>query len=231
MRIIAIETSGRHGSVAALQGEPEAARLLRQTALGGDERTAQSLAPAMKDLLAQVDWSPQSVELVAAAVGPGSFTGLRIGVTAAKTFAYAVGAQVIGVNTLAALAEQVHATDVASGTRLWTILDAQRQELFVARFDGDNIKGHALDCATSIIALDAWLAALQPGDQVVGPPLRKLKSQLPRGVVALPQELWQPMATAVGRVAWQAHQSGQRDDVWKLLPRYYRASAAEEKRL
>jgi tRNA threonylcarbamoyladenosine biosynthesis protein TsaB len=222
MRIVAIETSGRHGSVAALRGEAGDALLLRQIALGGDQRTAQALAPALHELLAQVDWTPQSVELVAIAVGPGSFTGLRIGVTTAKTFAYAVGAGVIGINTLAAMANQAKSHELPSHAPLWTILDAQRQELFVTKFNG-----HHDD--VSIIAQDAWLDQLRPGDRVIGPPLRTLMPRLPAGIIALPEELWQPMATAVGQIGWRAFLSGQRDDVWKLAPNYYRLSAAEEK--
>lgn len=222
MRIVAIETSGRHGSVAALRGEADDALPLRQIALGGEQRTAQALVPALHELLAQVDWTPQSVELIAIAVGPGSFTGLRIGVTTAKTFAYAVGAGIIGVNTLAAMATQARSQLAQSQEPLWTILDAQRQELFVGKFN-DNLDD------VSIIAQDAWLAQLRPGDRVIGPPLRTLASRLPAGVIALPEELWQPLATAVGQVGWRAFQSGQRDDVWKLVPHYYRLSAAEEK--
>jgi len=229
MRIVAIETSGRYGSVAALWGEENGAQPLQQIALGGDQRTAQALAPALHELLAQVDWSPQSVELVAVAVGPGSFTGLRIGVTTAKAFAYAVGAEIIGVNTLAVMAAQAMSHESSSHAPLWTILDAQRQELFVARFVGDEHGGFPVDCDASIVAQDAWLVQLQSGDRVIGPPLRTLKSKLPDGVVAMPEELWQPMATAVGRVGWRAYQSGRRDDVWKLAPHYFRLSAAEEK--
>jgi hypothetical protein len=86
-----------------------------------------------------------------------------------------------------------------------------------------------MHCDTTIIAQDAWIAGLQPGDQVVGPPLSSLAARLPNGVLALSEELWQPMAAAVGRVGWRAFQTGQRDDVWHLLPQYFRASAAEEK--
>jgi tRNA threonylcarbamoyladenosine biosynthesis protein TsaB len=230
MRIIAIETSGRYGSVSALQGEADGATPLREIALGGDQRTAQSFAPALKELLTQIDWSPKSVELVAVAVGPGSFTGLRIGVTAAKTFAYAIGANIIGVNTLAALADQASLRSaVPDDMPLWTILDAQRQELFAARFAADEHGRYTIDCDTSIIAQDVWLVQLRTGEAVVGPPLRTLKARLPEGVIALPENAWQPMATSVGRVGWIGYQSGRRDDLWQLLPNYYRKSAAEEK--
>jgi tRNA threonylcarbamoyladenosine biosynthesis protein TsaB len=227
MRIIAIESTGRHGSVAALQGAADRAELRHQITLTGDQRTAQAMAPALRELLTQVEWAPRSVELVAVAVGPGSFTGLRIGVTTAKTFAYAVGANVIGVNSLAAMAAQAP----SSTAPLWTVLDAQRQELFVARFAKTDADDIPTDCATSIALRDVWLAQLQPGDRVMGPPMRSLQERLPAGVVALPETLWQPMAAAVGQVGWRAYQSGRRDDVWQLVPQYYRASAAEEKLL
>jgi tRNA threonylcarbamoyladenosine biosynthesis protein TsaB len=225
-RIVAIETSGRFGSAATLLGGADRSRLIGQIALSGDQRTAQALAPALQQLLKQADWSPTSIELVAVAVGPGSFTGLRIGVTTAKTFAYAVGAEVIGVNTLEALAAQAP----VSAAPLWTILDAQRQELFAAKFLVDDAGQLRAECETSIIAQDAWLAELRPGDRVTGTALARLAARLPAGVEAVPPEFWQPMAEAIGQVAWQAYQLGQRDDVWKLAPKYYRASAAEEKR-
>ena len=224
-RIIAIETSGRYGSIATLWGAADGTRLIGQIALGGDQRTAQALAPALRQLLNDANWAPASVELVTVAIGPGSFTGLRIGVTTAKTFAYAVGAEVIGINTLESLAAQ---TPLAVAP-LWTILDAQRQELFAAKFALDVAGDLRVERETTIVSQDAWLASLQPGDYVIGPPLSRLASRLPDGVEALPAELWQPMAAAVGQVAWKAHQAGQRDDVWTLAPQYYRASAAEEK--
>jgi tRNA threonylcarbamoyladenosine biosynthesis protein TsaB len=227
MRIVAIETSGRHGSVAVLNGEADRAELLQQSTLGGHQRTAQSLAPALQDLLKQMDLKPGSIELVAVAVGPGSFTGLRIGVTTAKTLAYAVGANVIGVNSLAAMAAQAP----MSPAPLWTVLDAQREELFVARFVADAHGRMPIDCETSIALRDVWLAQLVTGDRVTGPPLRALLANLPAGVMALPETLWQPMAAAVGRVGWQAFLSGRRGDVWEMTPQYYRRSAAEEKLL
>lgn len=224
-RILAVETSGRHGSVATLYGDEREARLIGQVVLSGEQRTAQSLAPAIKELLTSAEWEPKSIGLVAVTIGPGSFTGLRIGVTTAKTIAYAVNAEVLGVNTLDVLAAQAP----PSAAPLWTILDAQRQELFAARFaigEGGNL---IITVNSTIISQPAWLSALRSGDRVIGPALTRLVDQLPNGVVALPQENWQPMAATIGRVAWQQFQAGRRDDLWKLTPQYYRPSAAEEK--
>lgn len=226
-RILAIESSGRHASVATLGGDADGTRLIGQTSLSGDARTAQVLAPTIQQLLAAADWSPKSVELVAVTIGPGSFTGLRIGVTTAKAFAYAIGADVLGINTLEALA--MHATPSASP--LWTILDAQRQELFAAKFIVNDPSNIRTDHETCIIAQDQWLAGLTSGDRVTGPALKRLASRLPAGIETLPELLWQPTAAAVGQVAWKNHQAGHRDDVWKLSPNYYRPSAAEEKRM
>ena len=225
MRIIAIESSGRHGSVAALRGEATGVCCLEQKLLPVSERTAQSLAPCLRETLRKVDWPAGSIELVSVTIGPGSFTGLRIGVTTAKALAYAVGAQVFGVDTLEALAAQAPA---APG-RLWTIMDAQRQEFFAAAFEVVEPASPRRISDTAIVTQEKWLAGLQAGDRVTGPVMQRIAARLPSGVVALPVELWQPTAAAVGHVAWRAHQAGQRDDVWKLLPNYFRPSAAEEK--
>ena len=226
-RILAIESSGRHASVATLWGDAGGTRLVGQTLLIGDERTAQVLAPTIQQLLAEADWSPKSVELVAVTVGPGSFTGLRIGVTTAKAFAYAVGADVVGVNTLDALALQA----TPSASPLWTILDAQRQELFAARFAVNDQFDVRTEVETQIVPQDEWLANLRPGDRAIGPALKRVASRLPPGVDVLPEQSWQPLAVSVGQVAWKNYRAGHRDDVWKLSPNYYRPSAAEEKRM
>lgn len=223
MRILAIETTGRSGSIAVLEGSGATAQRLGETRLTGG-RTAQILAPAMQTLLSNMGWPASSVELVGVAVGPGSFTGLRIGVTTAKTFAYAVGAQVIGVDTMDALAAQAP----PAAALLWTIVDAQRQELFVARFSTTAGQAQQRE-ATRIIAQEVWLSQLRPGDRVVGPPLARLMERLPEGVVVLPESDWHPSAAAVGQAAWQRFQRGERDDIWTLAPKYLRLSAAEEK--
>jgi len=226
VRLIAIETSGRQGSAALLEAHAEEARLIRQIVLSGQERTAKTLVPALRQLMTEAGWEPRSVGLVAVAVGPGSFTGLRIGVTTAKALAYATGAEVVGVRTLAALAAQAP----PSAAPLWAILDAQRQELFSARFENRDRGPLAIDCQTSIVAQDEWLSQLRPGEWVIGPVLRRLATRLPAEVVPVAEEFWQPTAAAVGRVGWAAYQAGRRDDVWKLVPLYGRPSYAEEKR-
>jgi len=226
MHILAIETSGQAGSVALLLGTNDAVQLVRDAAVGGGARTAQALAPLAKDLLAEAGWPTDSIDLVAVAIGPGSFTGLRIGVTMAKTFAYVVGAEIIGVNTLEVVAQQARGV-VAP---LWAVMDAQRQELFAAKFmAGSEPQQLSIAVETQILSQADWMAALEPSDSVTGPGLRRLAAPLPSGIVVVDEAGWQPMAATVGQVGWHDFKSGRRDDVWKLMPQYFRPSAAEEK--
>ncbi|MEX2112490.1 MAG: tRNA (adenosine(37)-N6)-threonylcarbamoyltransferase complex dimerization subunit type 1 TsaB [Pirellulales bacterium] len=220
MRILAIETIGLRGSVAALARD----RLLAERQLDPEQRSAQSLAPGIAALLHEVGWQPRDIQLVAVATGPGSFTGLRIGVTTAKSFAYAVGCQLIGVHTLAAIAAR------AGVDRVWTVLDAERGELFAAEFSRDEDAELIEVTPTHVVAKEAWLAALSPGSVVSGPGLERLLERLPAGVTAVALEQWAPTAATVGSLGWKLHESGQRSDVFGLTPQYFRRTAAEEKR-
>ncbi len=220
MRVLALETSSRHGSVAVLEGD----QLLGESSCDPGQRTAQSFAPTIQRQLAAVGWSARDVQLVAVTIGPGSFTGLRIGVTAAKTFAYAVGAEVIGVGTLEVIARQIP----GDSQLICSVLDAQRQQVFAARFQQREGALQAIG-APRIMDNDRWLSGLVAGTVVAGPGLRRLHPQLPTGVTAAEPQTWAPRASTVGLLAGLEYRSGKRDDLWKLNPLYYRRSAAEEK--
>ena len=224
MLILAFDTSGFAGSVALLNGSA----VLAERSLDPTRRSAQTLAPAIADLLRQQDVVPKQVGLVATTVGPGSFTGLRVGVTTAKTWAYATGGAVIGLSTLSVIAEQVPADLWPTATEIHAVLDAQRKELFLGRFraaDGQRLEGD------TIIPADRWLAEVTAGTIVSGSGLSKLLDRLPPGVIIVPQDLWEPRAATVGRLAWQEYQCGRTDDLWQLAPVYLRPSYAEEKKL
>ena len=225
MKILAFETSGLLGSVALLETAEGKLVSSIERETPADQRTARSLLPTTHRLLSDHGWRPADVELIAVTTGPGSFTGLRIGVVAAKTFAYAVGAKLVGVHTLAALAEPLE----SRASRVWTILDAQRQELFVANLPADASDDFRLEPTTSIMAIDDWFRSLQSNDVVTGPPLQKLRSLIPAGVVIAPEEAWRPSAEAVGRLGLLKFDRGELISPLELVPDYFRKSAAEEK--
>ncbi|MDZ7620856.1 MAG: tRNA (adenosine(37)-N6)-threonylcarbamoyltransferase complex dimerization subunit type 1 TsaB, partial [Patescibacteria group bacterium] len=169
--------------------------------------------------------TPRDVQLVAVTVGPGSFTGLRVGVTAAKLFAYAVGAEVLGIDTL----ETIAARCPPDVDRLWTAVDAQRGEWVVRQFArSTGVWPVPLEPA-ELVDSQPWLASLPAGSVVLGPVLRKVAGGLPAGIRCLDAEQWLPTAAEVALLASRDYAAGRRDDLWTLLPRYSRPSAAEEK--
>ena len=171
MWILAFDTSGFAGSVALLQAASGAElQVVAERTLDPTRRSAQTLAPAMAEVLAAAGIRPTDVRLVATTIGPGSFTGLRVAATAAKTFAYAARADVIGLSTLDVIAAQVGGRGSGVGSRessgalpsplagegfgvrgsaasqpeIHAIIDAQRKEFFLARYRLDGAVGNAL---------------------------------------------------------------------------------------
>ncbi len=221
MNLLAIETTQSAGSLAVLAGGD----LLAELPLPQDRRSTQSLAPGLKAILAQVGWRPKDVALVAVAVGPGSFTGLRVGVTTAKTFAYSVGAEVLGVDTLEAIAAAVP----PEVPRLATAMDAQRGEVVARSFVRVEQGWLVPEGPAKLLELSAWLDSLRTGTYVASPLLRKLSGRLPPHLVPVDPRFWCPTAASVGAVAARRYAAGERNDLWTLVPHYCRPSAAEEK--
>jgi tRNA threonylcarbamoyladenosine biosynthesis protein TsaB len=200
-------------------------------------RSAQSLAPAIKELLRQAGWNAREIDLFAVTVGPGSFTGLRIGVTTAKTLAYAAQAEVLGVNTLEVIASQ------APGEipRLCAAVDAQRRELFIGRFERGPDGRMQWEGELELVNIDEWLGTLPRETIIAGPGLQRLLGDLPDSHVDLqasPDVRAQarvayypiePTAEGVGRLALHQYRTGRRESYWTLVPLYLRRSAAEEK--
>lgn len=237
MLVLAFDTSGFSGSVALLNGALlDGATVLRAAALESDRRSAQTLAPAIVRLLADCGRRPDEVKLIATTVGPGSFTGLRVGVTTAKTFAYAVGAEVMGISTLEAMAHGTPTDWLTEQREVYAIVDAQRRELFLGRFRCESAVTEADDLPRltrlepdRIVPADEWLGTLVAGTIVTGTGLAKLAERLPAGVLAVPAEWRDAQAAVIGRLAWRDYRAGRRDDLWKLAPVYLRPSYAEEK--
>lgn len=221
MLILALETSGFGGSIALLDD----ATVLGTRVLDSQRRHAQTLVPEIQGLLTEHGRRPADCELLAISVGPGSFTGLRVGITCAKTMAYATGARIAAVPTFDALA----AGCPADVDRVQVIMNAQRQEFFVGRYhrtkDGSWIETQRLRVER---AAD-WQAGLQPTDVVTGPGLEGVADELRGRCSILPEEFWQPHARWVGRLGLGQLQAGHLTSAWELSPLYVRKSAAEEK--
>lgn len=222
MITLGIETSGQQGSVALCRdGE-----LLDERDLSRDgQRHARALVPELRELLSVNALTPQDVQTLAVSIGPGSFTGLRVGVVCAKTWAYATGSRLIAVDTLLAVAEQAG----ESAQRLQVVSDAQRNELFVAHCERTSEGVWIRHGEIAIVPAREWTAGLSADDVVSGPGLVKLAEHLSDRCRVLSPETWHPSARTIARLGERAARAGHSDDLWTLEPRYLRKSAAEEK--
>lgn len=133
MKILALDTSNRPLSVAALEDD----KLLAQTTLNMAKKHSATLMPVVSDILAKAQIKPKELDRIVVAKGPGSYTGLRIGVTAAKTLAYTLNKDLVGVSSLATLA--ANKIDVADKL-LVPIFDARRENVFAGVYRSENGK-------------------------------------------------------------------------------------------
>ncbi len=223
MNLLALETSTDR---AALALETAVGRVVLAESEPG-RRHGRDLVPRIRDLLATGGIGPRELDAIAVGVGPGSYTGLRVGVTAAKTLAYATGSALIGLDSLHVIGHNAP----ADAARIAVIADAQRDDLYVAWLTRTVPDTPLAPVGpTRIESLAAWLAGLEPGTVVLGPAL-----ELPRIRSAIPAEFLAHAGVSnhptgqhlldLARTAWDA---GHRDDPWLLEPRYLRRSAAED---
>ena len=216
---IAIETATRTSSVALLDGD-------RFTEIDLDSRLthSQTLQPQLEEMMRLSNARNEqndprgAVELIAVSIGPGSFTGLRIGLAAAKALSYAWDVPIIGVPTLEALSWNF------PFERVLTMLDAQRNCAYYQFFDRlkavDEIKVDAIDRIMEMAgAMDGRIV-------VCGDVLEKIK-KAPSNVEIAPMNLRMPRAVNVGLVGRRLLSDGLIDNVMNLEPRYVRRSEAE----
>lgn len=237
MKILALETSQRQASVAVAQGQ----QIQGEATLG--DNLMRDLAPTIARLVRQAGWEMQQLDLIAAAQGPGGFTGLRVGVTTAKTLAYALDCPVLGVDSMEVVAEQAR-DRLGSGGELEVVIDAQRGQLCRARYRLAPQGTPPLQLGDpTLMDWEAWLAetgtlpasgsGLERVRRLMAGKQQQPQDQRPRQHAPenhwLPEQDWIGRAVTVVRLAQWAYHQGIRHDPWNLLPRYYRPSAAEEK--
>lgn len=221
MLTLGIETSGRAGAVALCRdGRPLAERLLEQAG----RRHAQTLVTEIGRLFDEFDLRPADCNLVAVSIGPGSFTGLRVGVVCAKTFAYATGCPLTAVDTYHCIAENSPA-DVHD---VWVVGDAQREELYVGRYCRHDNLSWEPTAEITIVAGRTWCAARTSSDVVSGPGIERFESELAPACRRLGPDCRDPRAAVVARLGERKLDHSGPDDAWSLEPFYLRRSAAEE---
>ena len=219
MRILAIETASPPGSIALLEND----QFVCGSSLTSPRKTTQQFALLIQSLLENADWKPRDIETIATTIGPGSFTGLRIGVTAAKVFAYAVGCPTVGISTLEVIATQCP----TSALPIEAVIDAQRKQLFAARFQRIGNELTQVQ-PTQILDGESWLMSRATDALLTGTGIQHYVGRLMDASI-VDQKHWVPRAETLGRLAYVAAQRGETIDPLRLVPQYFRQSAAEEK--
>jgi tRNA threonylcarbamoyl adenosine modification protein YeaZ len=161
MRVLGIETSTRRGSVALWDD-----RLVLALDHDKPNAHAEALLPLVSRLFAETGTPKSSIERVAVGTGPGSFTGLRVGIALGEGIALGVGVPLVGVGSLEAMA---HAARASKRPRV-AVLDAGRGELFLAAYGTDGAELVApcavpiAECRERIFAVEALRGALFVGE-------------------------------------------------------------------
>jgi tRNA threonylcarbamoyladenosine biosynthesis protein TsaB len=221
MLTLAIETSVTTGTI-ALERDGVS---LAERHMTVNQRHAQRLVPEIHELLEQCSQRPRDCDLIAVSLGPGSFTGLRVGVVCANVLAYALGKPIVGVDTLLAIAGN-SPPDVE---RVQVVVDAQRQELFLGEFERIGADEWRRVAEVRIVPARGWAAGLHAGDVVSGPGLEKVPAEWLAPSRVLDCALWSPQARRIAALGTRAFQRGAQSSFWNLEPLYLRKSAAEEK--
>jgi tRNA threonylcarbamoyladenosine biosynthesis protein TsaB len=218
-RLLILETSDRVGQVAVAEG-PVLRAVQR---LDASRRHARDLAPAVKALLEEQQWKATDLAAVIVSRGPGSYTGLRVGIISAKTLAYATGCALIGVETFAAIAQQAP----RECGRVDVLADAQQDKVYVQGFER---RGEAVTAVTplAIVPFSAWLAQRDPTAAVSGPGLHKWAERVPEAIPRVESSFWQPRVESLLVLGLARIEAGERDDPIALEPLYLRPSSAEE---
>jgi tRNA threonylcarbamoyladenosine biosynthesis protein TsaB len=226
--ILAFETSAKAASVALLEN----GKLLGEGYQNTGLTHSQTLMVMAEDMLNQCGKTASQVEAVAVAAGPGSFTGVRIGVAAAKGFAWGKQLPCYGISTLEAMAESLGAWR----GYVCPVMDARRSQVYNALFRADN--GHLTrvteDRAIALRDLAEELKICEEPVFLVGDGsnlcYNTLKDTVP-GLVLPPEHRMHQRATGVAIVAARLAAAGITPDGNELAPNYLRLSQAERERL
>ncbi|CVK21312.1 tRNA (adenosine(37)-N6)-threonylcarbamoyltransferase complex dimerization subunit type 1 TsaB [Sporomusa sphaeroides] len=219
MPILAIDTATLVSSVAIATTDTLVAELTIQTRKTHSER----LMPHIASLLTMAEMPQTSLKAVAVSIGPGSFTGLRIGLATAKAFAYALKIPLIGVPTLAALAFACP----APGALLAPMLDAQKGNVYVGLYEWqDNTIVEVQPPQVKAFAeAQTEIAKLGRPVLLLGEAAVMYRENIPNPA---PAHVVMPRAGSIAVMAQQLYAQGVRHDVASLEPLYIRRSEAEE---
>ena len=207
--LMALDTTGEQGSLALLRD----GKVIDEVRLQSSEGFGAVVFDAIESMWARHKLTPEEIDCYAGATGPGSFTGVRTGLTIIKGLGEATGRPVVGVSNLRAMAS------FGTGALRGVLLDARRGEIFGAVYDA------GLRCVRDevVIRIADWVAGLPAGElEFVAQDFAPFT--LPAGLkVVAPRAL----AAAAGQIAWNEFAAGRATDAAALDANYVRRADAE----
>lgn len=224
MKILALDSTALVASVALCEDD----KLLGELTLNNGNTHSQTLLPMVEFLLKQFDMTPCDVDLFAATAGPGSFTGVRIGVATLKGLAFGTNKPCAAVSTLEALAYNLKDFDGL----VCPVMNARRKQVYTALFRASN--GHLTrlmdDSAIAIAELDEKLKEFDEPVRLCGDGYDITKDLLTHPIIPVSERYRHQSAFSVAEVALQKYQSGDVGTDLNLSPVYLRLSQAERER-
>ena len=222
--LLSIDTSARVAGVALLAGE----QVLAEETWRATANHTTRLLPVIQHLLGGSGHRPGDVEAVAVAVGPGAFSGLRVGIATAKSLAWALGIPCLGIGSLDAIAAAAPAA-----ARVLAVLDAGRGEWYWATYQAGR-DGRRCLTAPQIGDPAAVLGSLTRSVVLAGDTTPEQRALIDMRFAKLVDygdpRLPATRPAALGQLAQPRLAAGDRDDPASLQPLYIRRPAAEERR-
>jgi tRNA threonylcarbamoyladenosine biosynthesis protein TsaB len=217
MLVLSIDTSGKNGSVALARGDAEKFQLIATSPVAGGTFSAQ-LIPQIARLLSENNLKKSGIDAFAAATGPGSFTGLRIGLTAVKGLAEILHKPIAAVSVLEAcvLKSEIEYADA----RVFAALDAQRNEVYLGEYLLN--RGIATRKDERLVTRDEFVARVQ-GRVAVTPDEELAKAARSADVLTIER----PTSVDIARIGLQKIARGETVTVEELDANYIRRSDAE----
>jgi len=223
MKILAVETATLMGGVAITSQEGVHA----EYRLNIRSTHSEQLMPGVDMVLKASNISLQEIDAFAVSIGPGSFTGLRIGISTVKGFAIVTGRPILPVSTLEALAYGLP----FSSHLICPILDARKGEVYTALFQFKGTKNIQRLWDDQVMTPSALLSQITQPTLFLGNGCHLLNDALLKGsgnlAILAPMHLWSPSALHIAELAREKWNSGQIDPSLPIVPRYIRRSEAE----
>jgi len=219
MNVLAIETSAQVGSVALMRG----GILKEERFFEKGLRHGRELVPAIDSIVASQQLQPKDLSLIAVSLGPGSYTGIRVGVTCAKALAYALQKPLAGVPSL----DVVAGNAPRPAAHVIVMQDAKRRRFYFCTYRREG--GRLLpELDYAVVSFEEALAAVKPGSYVIGDGIPHAVDALrERGAQIASENLWLPRASAVARLGAEKFAASGTDDPFKLVPIYLHRPEAE----